>query len=104
MGTRGEDWSDEEMLRTLIYYASGASWAKGSLPFSQLCSRLPKRSPASVVFRMLNYVARDPKAQDKGVKGMDGGGKKVDLFWEKFSDDSGNLNLSALLREASTGL
>lgn len=104
MGTRGEDWTDKEMLRTLLYYASGSSWGKGSSPFSELCNQMPERSPGSIVFRMLNYVARDPKAQEKGTRGMVGGGKKVDLLWERFSDESGNLNLSALLREASTKL
>ncbi len=104
MGTRGEDWSDEEMLRTLIYYASEASWDRRSQSFDELCSLLPARSRGSIVFRLLNYVARDPKAKEMGLKGMVGGGKKVDILWSKFSDESGSLNLKALLREASVRL
>jgi hypothetical protein len=103
MGTRGEDWSEQEMLRVLAFYAGqGSSHSKGE--FEKLCSKLSNRTEASVVLRLGNYVARDFSAKKEGKVGLVGGGTKVDSFWSKFALEDGSLDLAKLLRACSTEL
>lgn len=103
MGTRGEDWSDQEMLRVLAFYAGqGSSQSKGE--FEKLCSKMLGRTEASIVLRLGNYVARDVNAKKEGKVGLIGGGTKVDSFWSKFAAEDGGLDLAKLLRACSTEL
>lgn len=100
MGTRGEDWTEAEMLRVLAYYASNSPQAN-KREFELLCSKLPDRTSASVNLRVGNYTARDPKKINEGKIGLKGGGSKVDAFWSRFADDKGELDLIRILRACS---
>jgi hypothetical protein len=104
---RNGPWSDDEMLRSLAFYASLTPEEKANLPkesISALVARLPRRTKGSVLMRIANFIARDPEMQAKGNKGLFGGGAHVDTIWVRFANEDGTLNLPKLLRVASTTL
>jgi hypothetical protein len=104
MGTRGEDWSEQEMLRTLAFYVSlnGLSHKKSEL--AAVTSRMPGREEATVNLRLSNYIARDPLKAKQGLKGMVGSGKKATDFVAKYLLDDGTFNLHKLLRDCAEKL
>ncbi len=104
---RNGSWSDDELLRTLAFYASLSLEEKMRLPkgeVDQLVERLPRRSKGSVLMRISNFIARDPQMSSRGIKGLYGGGSHVDLMWERFSDETGSLDLGKILRASSQQL
>jgi hypothetical protein len=104
---RNGSWSDDELLRTLAFYASLSIDEKIHLPkadVDDLVSRLPRRTKGSVLMRISNFVARDPQMAALGIKGLYGGGAHVDAMWERFSDDSGTLDVAKILRSSSQQL
>jgi hypothetical protein len=101
---RNGDWSTDELLRTLVFYGSLSLDEKLHLPkdaISALVQKLPRRSTGSVKMRISNFVARDPQMKLLGIAGLSGGGSHVDLIWERYADDKGNLNPSKLLLDAA---
>lgn len=103
MGTRGRDWDDVEMLRVLAFYASQTA-KPNKEEFQLLCAKLPNRSLASISLRLGNYAARDPKQKQAGKVGLHGGGKKVDLIWNMYTDKNGFLDSTKLLRACALQL
>jgi hypothetical protein len=101
MGTRGEDWSEQEMLRTLAFYVSlnGHSHKKSEL--SRVTSRMPNRDESTVNLRLSNYIARDPMKAKQGLKGMVGSGKKSTDFVVKYLREDGTFDVHKLLRDCS---
>ena len=104
MGTRGEDWSEEEMLRTLAFYVSlnGQSHKKSEL--GQVTSRMPGRAESTVNLRLSNYIARDPMKAKQGLKGMVGSGKKSTDFVARYLLEDGTFDVYKLLRDCSEKL
>jgi len=102
---RNGNWAEDEMIRSLVFYASLTTAEKLALPkkdLDNLIKKLPRRSSGSVKMRISNFIARDPDMQKIGAKGLYGGGVHVDSYWQAFSDESGRLDLERLLRAAAT--
>ena len=104
MGTRGLDWSEEELLRVLAYYVGQGNRQPNSDEFKLLLEKMSPRTAGTLVFRLLNFVARDEKAAASGEKGKKGGGPKVDDFLNRYKNASGDFDLQKILRDCSTTL
>ena len=101
---RNGDWSTDELLRTLVFYGSLSIEEKMHLPkdaISALVKKLPRRSSGSVKMRISNFVARDPQMKLLGIAGLSGGGSHVDLIWQLYADEKGNLDSSKLLLDGA---
>jgi putative restriction endonuclease len=81
-------WTKDELVLAFNLYLK--------LPFGKLHSsnpeiirlaRLLNRTPGSVAMRLNNFASIDPYHQQRGVKGLDGGKKKVMPIWEEFIED-----------------
>lgn len=104
MGTKRVTWADSEMLRVLAYYVSldGGQPTKDDLV--KLQERMPGRGLATIKLRLGNYIARDPRKKEKGLKGLTGSGNKATVQVTKYLNDDGSFNLQKLLRDCATNL
>lgn len=82
---RGKPWSREEMILAFNLYLK--------LPFGKINARnseiielaqIINRSPSSVALRLTNYASCDPLLESRGIKGMIGGKKQCQPFWDEF--------------------
>ena len=92
------------MLRVLAYYVGRGNRQPKSDEFKLLLAKMYPRTAGTIVFRLLNFVARDAKALEIGEKGKIGGGPKVDEFINQYKDSSGNLDLQKILKDCSITL
>lgn len=81
-------WTRDEMILALNLYLK--------LPFGKMHSRTPEviylanligRTPDAVAYRLVNYASYDPILQQRGIKGLTGGGKKYRGYWDEFIND-----------------
>lgn len=101
MGTKGVDWTDEEMLRVLAFYAG---FPDGKIPrkkIAELAKTMTGRSEATISLRLANFSARDPKKIEEGLKGLMGGGKKASRVVERYLTASGEFDLHKILIDCS---
>lgn len=50
-------------------------------------SKLIGRTPDAVAYRLVNYAAYDPQLRQRGISGMNHGGKKCQAYWDEFIND-----------------
>jgi hypothetical protein len=104
MGTRGEDWTEEEMLRSLAFYVSLGGRPHTRAELETLALRMPNRDASTINFRMGNYIARDPAKLEQGLTGLTGSGKKATEFVGKYLLPDGSFDLHKLLMDCSNKL
>jgi len=88
----GKPWTREEFILVLNQYMK-MPFAKmsASNPEVQNLAHLMGRSKNSIAFRLVNFAACDPILKARGIKGMNGGGKKCQAFWDEFANDKERL-------------
>lgn len=93
---KGSRWTREEMILCLNLYLK--------LPYGQLDHRTPAiielsklmgRSANTVSIRLNNFSSCDPLIQESGRKGMEGGRKQCQPYWDEY-----NSNREAFLFES----
>ena len=104
MGTKRVEWTDAEMLRVLAYYASLDGGHPTKEDLVKLQERMPGRGLSTIKLRLGNYIARDPRKKEKGLKGLTGSGNKATAQVTKYLNDDGSFNFQKLLRDCSTNL
>ena len=81
-------WTDDEMILVLNLYLK--------LPFGKMDARnieviktaqLIGRTPSAVALRLVNYASYDPLLKQRGISGMQHGGKKCEEYWNEFADN-----------------
>ena len=86
------NWSKDEMILALNLYLK--------LPFGKFHSTTPEiihlakiigRTPSSVSMRLSNFASVDPYHQQRGIKGLTGGGKQVGIIWDEFIENKDDL-------------
>jgi putative restriction endonuclease len=73
------------MVIVLDLYKNGEGSHRKSSPQVIETAALIGVSPASVVFRVSNYQARDPQYLATGKRGLFGGGTFVDEVWKEYA-------------------
>ena len=114
--TRNPIWTDEEMILALDFYIKHRSLipSNGSDEINALSQELQAiqtsygtevsgnlRNSNGVYLRMMNYRAVDPEYSGKG---MTAGIKKCQPYWDKFSENWGELHKAAEAIRSTRGL
>ncbi|MBL7816789.1 MAG: HNH endonuclease [Saprospiraceae bacterium] len=85
-------WTRDEFILTLNLYLK--------LPFGQLdksnkeviaLANLVGRTPGSIAMRLVTYASVDPFQQQRGIKGLTGGKKTCEEYFNEFINDRENL-------------
>lgn len=92
-------WTDFEMMITLAFYTftRNRDDKKKIKAFTKRMNNLSgiKRSANSVGLRIANYKAVDPKYVQTGGKGMSGGGKMVNKYFDEYVTNEPSLETLA---------
>jgi putative restriction endonuclease len=82
------EWSHEEMLVALALYCrlSFGQFHKSNSEVKRVAAIIG-RTPDSLAMRLSNFASQDPVHKARGIKGLDGGGKKVEQFWAQATAD-----------------
>lgn len=94
------NWTRSELLICLAYYSSLTTSQKRTPPswvLEELASCI-NRSQGSISLRFANFNSVDPDFTDQGLKGMTGGGAHVQVIWNEFSSNDGQLDIRKLVR------
>jgi putative restriction endonuclease len=82
------EWSHDEMLVALALYCRlpFGQFHKGNSEVKRVAAIIG-RTPDSLAMRLSNFASQDPVHKARGIKGLDGGGKKVEQFWAQATAD-----------------
>lgn len=81
-------WTRDEFMIVFNLYLK--------IPFGKMCSTNPDvkriaaligRTEGSVALRLVNFASCDPILQQRGIKGMSGGSKQCQPYWDEFFAD-----------------
>jgi putative restriction endonuclease len=81
-------WTREEFILTFNQYLK--------MPFGKMhqanpdiikLAKLLGRTPSSITLRLVNFASCDPYLQSRGIKGMRGGHKQCQPYWDEFAND-----------------
>lgn len=88
-------WTDDEFILALeLYYRIPFGKINKTNPDIIELANLIGRTPSSVGMRLCNYAHLDPNL---AANGLSGGGKKCEVFWNKYSSNLPQLKIDAAM-------